>query len=205
MAMPPSWCTRPFKRRGTPLWWVVSVALSVPLRASALQAQGGAQTNLPSATSVDASAAGQPFTAAQLQALLPATVYFRGQSASLQMRNAGGTRFGAAGIVLAALVDTSGYSSGVQEAYQFYFITETAVVFGGQRLSPGAYGAGFLANDRFGVMDIGAHLVAQGATAVDRAYARPRPLQILPEPGRADAVRLYLGRRWVLIEASAAS
>lgn len=149
-------------------------------------------------TETAATAPGQPLTPAKLAELLPEKVFFQGQSAPIQLRNAGGTRFGGGALVLAALVDTSGYSSGVQAKYQFYLIVEAEVRFGGQVLHPGAYGAGFVADDKFILMDIGGHTLAQGATQSDAALARPRPLQVVAaSPG---AVRLYLGRRYVMIE-----
>lgn len=133
----------------------------------------------------------------------------------MQIRNAGGTRFGTA-VVFAVLVDSSGYATSVQQKYQFYFVTETDVRFGGQTLHPGAYGGGFVENGRFVVMDIGGHTLAEGATLLDNALARPRPLQITAEHENSahgdsahrdaahwEAVRLYLGRRYILIEAAA--
>lgn len=158
-----------------------------------LGAQASAST--PAATQ----APGRPFTADQLAALLPEKAYFQGQSASLQLRNAGGTRFANGAVVFAALVDTSGYSSAVQQKYQFYFVTETDLRFGGKTLPPGAYGAGFVEGDRFVLMDIGGHTLLEGSTSVDSALQRPRPLQVAAE--RPDAVRLYVGRRFVLLEA----
>lgn len=154
----------------------------------------------PQTTTLAATPAGQPLTPAQLQELLPEKVYFQGQSAPLQVRNAGAVRFAGGAVVFAALVDTSGYSTAVQQKYQFYLVTETDIRFGGQTLHPGAYGAGFIENDRFVVMDIGGHTLAEGATANDSAFARPRPLQMRAE--KINAVRLYLGRRFVLIEAA---
>jgi hypothetical protein len=147
----------------------------------------------------DASAAGQPFAAAQLETLIPATVYFRGKVASVQLRNAGGARFANDGIFFAVMVDTAGYSSSVQEKYQFYLVTEKAIRFGGQFLPPGAYGAGFV-NDSFIVMDIGGKTLLQGNTSEDKELKRPRPLQVLAVS--ESSVRLYLGRRYVLVEAA---
>ena len=126
-------------------------------------------------------------------------MYFQGQSAPVQVRNSGGTRFANGAVIFAVMVDTSGYSTAVQGKYQFYFVTETDVRFGGQTLHPGAYGAGFVEGDRFVVMDIGGHTVAEGATATDSGLQHPRPLQVVAE--RPDAVRLYLGRRYVSLQA----
>jgi hypothetical protein len=50
--------------------------------------------------------------------VLPASVWFKGQSATTQLRNSGGVKFADGFFVLSTLVDTSGYSSDVQAKYQ---------------------------------------------------------------------------------------
>lgn len=161
------------------------------LLAPALPAQTPA-----AATAQAAPAPGVPFTAAQLSALLPPSVYFQGKTASLQLRNAGGVDFPGNAVLWAALVDTSGYSTAVQEKYQFYLVTEAPVSFGGKPLPAGAYGCGFV-GDSFVVMDVGGHTLLQGPLETDTALKRPRPLQLVSDG--QDAVRLYLGRHWVRI------
>src|SRR5258708_17036678 len=76
--------------------------------------------------------------------LFPDSVFFRGQTAPTQMRNTGGIHFIDDLYVLAGLVDNSGYSTGIREKYQAYFITEVTLQFGTQTLKPVAYGVGFL-------------------------------------------------------------
>lgn len=136
--------------------------------------------------------------AAEAGALLPPSVFFRGQSASIQTRNSAGIRLSKDAFLLAALVDTSGYSSSVQQKYQAYLITESAVTIGGHPLAPGAYGCGFIANNQFVVMDIGAHDLFTAASTHDAALHRPTPLQILPSPD-GHSFRLYAGRNFVEI------
>lgn len=137
-------------------------------------------------------------TPTQLESLLPATVYFKGKFAPIQLRNAAGVRFGADGYFLAAMVDTSGYASSVQEVYQMYLITELAVSVGGHTLNPGAYGAGVV-NGKLTIMDVGGHALLQAETTLDQAMPRPRPLQIVAGPG---GLRLFLGRNWTAVSAS---
>ncbi len=67
---------------------------------------------------------GSILTVAETGKLLPASVYFKGQSATTQIRNSGGVKFADGMYVLATLVDTSGYSSDISQKYQAYFITE---------------------------------------------------------------------------------
>ncbi len=135
-------------------------------------------------------------TAADAGKILPPSVYFRGQTAPIQARNSVGIRFSKDAVMLAALVDTSGYSSQVQEKYQAYLITETPLSIDGHRLAPGAYGVGFIAGNNFIVMDIGGHDLFTAHTTHDEALHRPSPLQILSAdtPGH---YRLYAGRNYV--------
>lgn len=136
---------------------------------------------------------------ADLTKLLPDAVFFRGQTATTQARNSGGVRFADGTYVLVALVDNSGYSTGIQEKYQAYLITEAPLSFGGHRLAPGAYGAGIIkgtGSPQFVVQDIGAHDLLQAAAINDAKLHRPTPLQVLAgsAPGK---YRLYFGRNYV--------
>jgi len=129
--------------------------------------------------------------------LIPATVFFRGQVASIQTRNSGGIKLADGMLVLCALVDTSGYSTAVQQKYQAYFITEVTLNVGGQTLKPGAYGVGFVEGSRFVVMDLGAHDLMTIEGTHDAALKRPTPLQILADttPNR---YRLYINRNYIV-------
>jgi hypothetical protein len=133
--------------------------------------------------------------------VLPATVFFRGQTAGVQARNSAGLKFADGALMLTAVVDTSGYSSAIQQSYQAYLLTEVPLMVGDKVLPAGAYGYGFVAGGKVVVMDIGGHEVLRAMTTSDAALARPTPLQILPDaaPGR---YRLYLGRSYVTIAAA---
>lgn len=137
---------------------------------------------------------------AQVQQLFPASVYFSGQSATVQMRNAGAVRWSEAKQTMFAMVDTGGYSSGVRDRYQFYILTDVPVEIGGKRLGPGAYGAGFLSGTGFEVMDLGGAELFHAATQHDAAMQRPRPLQVVA--GANGHFRLYLGRDFVEFSAA---
>ncbi len=139
---------------------------------------------------------------ADMTKLLPATVFFRGQTATTQSRNSGGVRFADGYFVVASLVDNSGYSTGIQEKYQAYLITETPLNFGGHTLPPGAYGAGIVKSGdglEFVVQDVGAHDLLHAPAASDAKLHRPTPLQVLPGAS-AGKYRLYLGRNYVEFE-----
>lgn len=135
--------------------------------------------------------------AADMQKLMPATVFYRGQTATTQLRNSGGIKFADGFYVLAGLVDTSGYSTGVAAKYQAYLITEVPIKIGGHSLAAGAYGIGFIANDKFIVTDLGAHDVFTVSSSNDAALKRPMPLEFLAE-GTA-GYRLYAGRKYVTV------
>ncbi|HVW78298.1 MAG TPA: hypothetical protein VHB45_11850 [Alloacidobacterium sp.] len=130
---------------------------------------------------------------ADIAKILPDAVFFRGQSAAVQRRNSAGLHFSDDMYMLTALVDTSGYSTGVQQKYQAYFITEVPLDFSGTTLKPGAYGVGIV-NNRFLVMDIGAHDLFTVAAAHDAELKRPTPLQLIAD---GNGYRLYFGRDYV--------
>jgi hypothetical protein len=146
----------------------------------------------------DSAATNEPraLTASEAAKFLPATVFFRGQSAPIQARNSGGVQFDKNALLLVTLVDTAGYSSSVQEKYQAYLITEASIDIEGNRLPPGAYGCGFIAGNTFVIMDIGGHDLFTIHSTKDAMLHRPTPLQVLPAPNGA-GYRLYVGRDYV--------
>jgi len=139
---------------------------------------------------------------ADLAKILPGSVFFRGQSATTQERNSGGVHFADGYFTFAALVDNSGYSTGIQEKYQAYFITEIPLDINGHHVAPGAYGAGIIRNasgPQFVLLDIGAHDLFTADAVSDAKFRRPTPLQVTESesPGK---YRLYFGRNYVEFE-----
>jgi hypothetical protein len=131
-------------------------------------------------------------------ALMPHSVFFRGQTATVQLRNTFGLRLADGTVVLAGLVDTSGYATRLQQKYQGYLLSENGLTINGETLPAGAYGFGFVANDVFVVMDLGAHEIFRVTSETDSNMPHPRPLMIVAgtHPGN---YRLYEGRRFVSI------
>jgi hypothetical protein len=133
---------------------------------------------------------------ADMEKLLPAKVYYRGQSAPTQLRNSGGVKFADGYFVLATLVDTSGYATDVQSKYQAYFVAEVPIKLGGESLPAGAYGVGFVGG-KLVVTDVGAHDVLTVNSGEDAGLKRPTPLQVVADPA-GGGFRLYAGRRYVI-------
>ena len=74
-------------------------------------------------------------SADEVRKVVPATYFFRGQSASVQLRNSAGFSVPDGKLVLAGLVDTSGYASDVQAKYQGFLITEVKLNIEGTELA----------------------------------------------------------------------
>jgi hypothetical protein len=133
----------------------------------------------------------------ELEKLIPPSVYFQGQAATVQVRNSGGVRFSPTALMFVVKVDTGGYSTSIQERYQDYLITETPLLLGessaAKTLPAGAYGVGFVA-DGLVVMDIGGNTIFTIPTQTDADLRRPSPLQVL---SHTPTFRLYSGRTYV--------
>ncbi len=140
---------------------------------------------------------------AEVAGILPTTVFFQGKTAPVQSRNSGGIRFKDKSLMIVSLIDTSGYASGVQEKYQAYLITESAIEIDGHQLAPGAYGCGFIGNDSFIVMNIGGHDLFTAHATHDDNLRRPTPLQVMASPNEAGRYRLYAGRNFVSFQLAA--
>jgi len=130
--------------------------------------------------------------------VVPSVYFFRGQSAPVQVRNSAGFSAGDGKLVLAGLVDTSGYATDVQAKYQGFLITEVKVKIEGSELAPGAYGFGFSKDGKFLVMDVGANELLSVSGKIDDKLAHPVPLKMVEDGG---AYRLYSGRKWVSLTA----
>ena len=156
-----------------------------------------AQAQMASAAAVKVEGPLGAMTHDQAEAIMPATVFYRGQSATIQGRNSAGIRLGGGRLVLMAIVDTGGYSTSVQETYQAYLLTEVSLKLGDKVLQPGAYGFGFIAGDKMVVTDVGANKVLDASTVKDAGLARPKPLQLIADTNHAGSYKLYLGRSFV--------
>jgi len=130
--------------------------------------------------------------------MTPTEYFFRGQKAPVQVRNSTGVQLANGAVVLAALVDSSGYSTAIQQKYQGLLITEAKLNVGGADLAPGQYGFGFIADNKFVVMDVGNNDVLTATYQTDQALTRAVPLKLVEADG---GYRLYAGKKWVGIKA----
>jgi len=135
----------------------------------------------------------QILTGDALKKVIPNAYFFAGQSAPVQMRNSVALKTGGGHFVLAGLVDTSGYSTAIQEKYQGFFITESKITFDGGKLDPGQYGFGFK-DGKFLVMNVAAMDVVSVSSKNDEQLKHAVPLKLEKD---GDGYRLYAGKNYV--------
>lgn len=134
----------------------------------------------------------------ELKKAVPTEYFFRGQKAPVQLRNAVGFQLADGKMMLAALVDASGYSTAIQQKYQGMMITETKLNVGGSALPPGQYGFGFTADNKFVVMDVANSDVLNASYQTDQALQHAVPLKLVED---GTGYKLYAGKKWIAIKA----
>jgi hypothetical protein len=137
-------------------------------------------------------------TGNDLKKVVPDTYFFRGLSATVQARNSAAVKYPDGMFVIAALVDTSGYSTDIKAKYSGLFITEKTLSMGGKTIAPGEYGMGYTPEGKFHILDVAANELAVADMTTDSKLAHPVPLKITVENGE---VRLYQGKKYVRITA----
>lgn len=133
----------------------------------------------------------------ELKKAVPTSYFYAGQNAPVQMRNSVGVKNAGGKLVLAGLVDTSGYSTAVAEKYQGFLITEAKISIEGSSLDVGAYGFGFSKEGKFNVMNIAGGDVLSVDTKTDDKLARPVPMKLEKE---GSDYRLYAGKKYVVLK-----
>jgi len=137
-------------------------------------------------------------TADELKKATPAEYFFRGQKAPVQLRNTVGFQLADGKMMLAALVDASGYSTAIQQKYQGMLVTESKLNVGGSSLAPGQYGFGFTADGKFTVMDVGNNDVLSAPYQTDAALQHAVPLKLVEDGA---GYKLYAGKKWIALKA----
>ena len=147
-----------------------------------------------SAAGQGAPAAPTVVSGADLKKVVPDTYFFRGLSATTQLRNASAIHYPDDFYVIIGLVDTSGYSTDVKAKYNGLFITEKTLKFGNSTLGPGQYGMGYTADGKFHILNVAGDELLVADIVTDEKLARPQPLKIVVDGATA---KLYLGKKFV--------
>jgi len=146
---------------------------------------------------------GQPLERRELAKLLPDRVFLDGEAPTVQKRNAVGARMEDGKVVVAMLVDTSGYSADYQQKYTGVLITQGPLYLNAKSLAPGAYGFGRKKSggeEKIGFYDMGGNQIAE-VTAEKHDDLRPAtPIQLRDGKNK---LRLYLGKFWIRISSRA--
>jgi len=158
----------------------------------------GALTLVMLAAAVAQQASKHVLSSDEVKKTVPTEYFFRGQKASVQVRNAVGFQLADRKMMLAALVDASGYSTAIQQKYQGMLITETKLDIGGSELPPGQYGFGFTADGKFMVMEVANNDVLSATSRTDSALQHAVPLKLVEDGA---GYKLYAGKKWVAIKA----
>jgi hypothetical protein len=135
-------------------------------------------------------------SADELKSIVPAEFFFRGQKAPTQLRNSTGFQTADGKLTFGALVDTSGYSTAVQQKYQGLLITESKLNIGGSELAPGEYGFGFAA-DKFVVMNVANEDLLSVPYQTDTELKRAMPLKMVEDGA---GYKLFAGKKWVAVK-----
>jgi hypothetical protein len=154
----------------------------------------GSLTLMLVATAVAQQATKHVLSSDEVKKAVPTEFFYRGQKAPVQLRNAVGFQLADSKMMLAALVDASGYSTAIQQKYQGLLITETKLNIGGSTLGPGEYGFGFSADGKFVVMDVANNDVLSTAYQTDQALQHAVPLKLVED---GDGYKLYAGKKWI--------
>lgn len=136
-------------------------------------------------------------TADEVKKATPTEYFYRGQKAPVQLRNAVGFQLADGKMMLAALVDASGYSTAIQQKYQGLLITETKLNIGGSIIAPGQYGFGFTGDGKFVVMDVANNDVLSTSYRTDQTLQRAVPLKLVED---SEGYKLYAGKKWIAIK-----
>jgi hypothetical protein len=136
-------------------------------------------------------------SADELQKAVPSEFFFRGQKAPTQIRNSAGFQTADGQMTFSALVDASGYATGIQQKYQGMLITESKLEIGGSELPPGEYGFGFAA-DKFVVMNVANDDVLSVPCQTQTDLKRAMPLKMVEDGA---SFKLYSGKKWVAVKA----
>ena len=141
-------------------------------------------------------------TGKELTGAIVPNFYLEGNAIPVEKRNAVMLKNPAGKRMIFGLLDTSGYSTDVQQKYHGFATVEHKVSLGTAEVPVGAFGLGLAkpaapseAPAKLFVYDVAGQKVSEGLAQYDAKLAQPVPLQVLIQKGQAP--RLYLGRYFV--------
>lgn len=141
-------------------------------------------------------------TGKDFEKALPKDFYLEGNAIPTQTRNAALVKTPAGARVLVALIDTTGYSSQIQQKYEGMLITEGNISLCGGVVGIGSYGFGYTKppatsteDAKFFLYNQAGEKVAECATKKNAEIKLPKPLQVVV--GKEGPALLYLGRYWL--------
>jgi hypothetical protein len=125
--------------------------------------------------------------------------YLEGNAIPTQKRNTVVLKGADGKRMVFGLLDTTGYSTEIQQKYAGMLIVERKVTLGGTAVGAGAYGFGLQkptppeGPGKLFVYDVSGARIGEAAAQYDAALAQPVPLQFV-------SGRLYVGRHWVEVK-----
>jgi hypothetical protein len=138
---------------------------------------------------------------------MPKDFYVEGNSIPTEKRNAAMLKNANGRQTIFAILDTSGYSSAVQEKYKGMLISAAHVTVCGHGVSIGSYAFGLKNPEgaqgesaksiQFILYNQGGDKLWDCAAERDEALKQPTPLEAV---SKADAVRIYFGRHWIEVK-----
>jgi hypothetical protein len=135
---------------------------------------------------------------------LPKDFYLETNAIPTEKRNAALLETSGGAQIILALLDTSGYTSQVQEKYLGMLITETPLSVCGHTIGVGSYGFGLKhpmgessAPGEFMLYNQAGHRVASCSASKDMKLAHPTPLAV---KAAGDGAEVYLGRYLVKLK-----
>jgi len=135
--------------------------------------------------------------------IIPRDFVLEENAIPVEKRNSTLVRTPSGARLVAGLLDTSGYSSQVQEKYLGMLIAEGSVEVCGHQLAVGSYGFGLgrakgatgSHPSKFFLYNQAGERVAECGARWDEKLKSPRPLEVVAT--RSGTARLYLGRTWI--------
>jgi len=141
----------------------------------------------------------EPVSADAFNHAVPADFYLEGNRIPVEKRNAAVLKNTQGARLVLALIDTTGYSSQIQQKYTGMLITETKISVCGNALGVGSYGFGLerpagasAADAPFRIYNQAGEKVGECTAKKDDSVKQPKPLATATAKG--EPTKLYFGK-----------